>query len=76
MKVALVVSVAVTGGDRFAWQWRPEDGTGTLSDAFEYFFECCQDARKAGYECKVALDTRASKKAAKRAAGARRAART
>ena len=72
MKLALVVSVRAPGADRFAWQWRPEDGTPGSGDTFKYFFECCQDARKAGYECKFALDAGAPAKGSKSAARAPR----
>ena len=75
MKVALVVSVRAPGAARFAWKWRPEDGTPGSSETFQYFFECCQDARKAGYECKFSLDSEAPAKAVRRAASSRRAAR-
>jgi hypothetical protein len=76
MKVALVVSVRTPGADRFAWRWRPEDGTPGSSDTFKYFFEgrtvCCEDARKAGYECKFSTgDDLAAKSDG--VAGARRA---
>ena len=52
MKVALVHSVRAPGAQRFAWKWRSEDGARRCEGAFVYFFECCEDARKAGYECK------------------------
>lgn len=52
MKVALVHAVPTRHAQHFAWKWRAEDGIQSSSDAFEYFFECCEDARKAGFQCK------------------------
>ena len=52
MKVALVHAVPIWHTPRFAWRWRGEDGLEGCGDAFEYFFECCEDARKAGFRCK------------------------
>ena len=75
MKVALVVSVRAPGADRFVWRWRPDDGTPGSSDTFKYFFECCEDARKAGFECKFALGDVVAEKPSKPPSGVRRASR-
>ena len=76
MKVALVLSVRAAGADRFRWRWQPEDGTPVPSKTFKYFFECCEDARKAGYECKFSLRDEATGAPPKRAQAARRARQT
>jgi hypothetical protein len=41
------------GESRYQWRWRCPDGKQQSSRAFEFFFECVEDARTHG--CKVDL---------------------
>ena len=43
------------GGARqtFAWKWRAEGGERESSVAFDYFFECVEDATRRGYVVKL-----------------------
>jgi hypothetical protein len=52
MKIALVRSVHVTGAQCFGWTWCAEDGKAQSRRTFVYFFECCEDARNKGYQCR------------------------
>jgi hypothetical protein len=42
-----IYPVAVTGG-AFHWKWRCDDGTRKSSQAFEFFYDCVEDARSHG----------------------------
>ena len=52
MKAALIYSVRVAGVQMFNWRWRSEDGDAASTDAFEYFHDCLENARRKGYECR------------------------
>ena len=52
MKTASIMSVRVTGAHQFGWVWRAEDGPAQSRHVFRYFFDCTEDARKAGYACR------------------------
>ena len=52
MKKAVIHSVSVGGANRFGWKWRAEDGSRQSADAFVYFYDCLQSAKKAGFECR------------------------
>ena len=47
-RTAIVFSVLV-GTNAFAWKWRSSDSTEKSSASFALFFDCVQDARRAGY---------------------------
>ena len=51
-KQAVIHSVRVAGSHQFGWKWRSVDGSRASTDAYVYFFDCIQSARKAGYECR------------------------
>ena len=55
-KQAVIHSVRVAGTHRFGWKWRSEDGSRSSSEAYVYFYDCLQSARKAGYECRFGGD--------------------
>ena len=54
MKIALISSVRVAGVHSFGWKWRAEDGKAESAETFMYFYDCCENARKRGYECRFA----------------------
>jgi hypothetical protein len=51
MKIALIQPVHVGGAHSFGWRWRAEDGASESAHAFTYFYDCCENARRKGYEC-------------------------
>jgi hypothetical protein len=52
IKKAVIHSVRVAGSHRFGWKWRAEDGSRASADAYVYFYDCIQSAKKAGFECR------------------------
>jgi len=36
-------------GPAFAWKWRSADGKHESKNAFNYYYECLEDARRHGY---------------------------
>lgn len=50
MKIALIHAVRVGGAQGFGWKWRSEDGAAQSAHAYTYFFDCCENARRKGYE--------------------------
>ena len=55
-KRAVIHSVRVAGSHAFGWKWRSEDGSSASADAYVYFYDCIQSAKKAGYECRFGGD--------------------
>ncbi len=53
MKLAQIYCTSIKG-DVFVWKWRSIDAQAVWSDAFAYFFECFEDARRHGYQPKYA----------------------
>jgi hypothetical protein len=51
MKIALIHSVRVGGVHAFGWRWRAQDGVAESADTFMYFHDCCENARRKGYQC-------------------------
>ena len=49
----LIYPVSVSGG-QFQWKWRLKDGKRKSERAFEWFYECVEDARNNG--CDVDLE--------------------
>jgi hypothetical protein len=54
LKVALIMSVRVPGRHQFGWMWRAELGSEQSTAPFTYFYDCVQDAQKAGYTWRFA----------------------
>ena len=52
IKKAVIHSVRVAGSHRFGWKWRSEDGSRASPEAYAYFYDCIQSAKKAGFECR------------------------
>jgi hypothetical protein len=50
MKLALIESVRLGGSQVFGWKWRSQDGASESAHAYTYFYDCCEDARRAGYD--------------------------
>lgn len=48
MKQAQVYCARVTGAS-FSWKWRSADGKHESANAFDYYHDCLEDARKNGY---------------------------
>jgi hypothetical protein len=48
-RTAHIISIPTSGVNGFQWQWRSEDGKQSGS-SFEYYHECVENAREAGYE--------------------------
>lgn len=48
MKQAQVYCARVTGAS-FSWKWRSADGKHESENAFDYYHDCLEDARKHGY---------------------------
>ena len=48
MKIAYIYSVHTKGSD-FTWKWRSADGAKDSKQAFPYYYDCADDARKHGY---------------------------
>lgn len=44
-----VVAHQTRAPGRFAWTWRSSDGSARSVRAFPYFYECVEDARRAGH---------------------------
>ena len=49
MKTAVIISVPVTAAPSYAWKWRSPDGKQHSPSTFVYFYDCVQDARRAGF---------------------------
>ena len=54
MKAASVFSVPGAKPVGYAWKWRSADGKHESEATFQYFYECVEDARKAGYTIDLA----------------------
>ena len=52
IRKAVIHSVRVAGTHRFGWKWRSEDGSRASAEAYVYFYDCLQSAKKAGFECR------------------------
>jgi hypothetical protein len=52
MKIALIQPVHVGGAQSFGWRWRSADGAVESADAYTYFYDCCENARRKGYQCR------------------------
>ena len=48
MKVAKIYCARATGA-AFSWKWRSADGKHESPNHFDYYYDCCEDARKNGY---------------------------
>ena len=48
MKIAYIYSVRTKGSD-FSWKWRSADSKVDSKQAFSYYYDCADDARKHGY---------------------------
>jgi hypothetical protein len=48
-KMAHVFPVRTADAHCFAWRWRGSDGAREASSSFVYFYDCVEDARRAGY---------------------------
>ena len=48
MKLGEIYCARATGA-AFAWKWRSADGKQESKRAFDYYFECLEDARRHGY---------------------------
>ena len=49
MKTAVIISVPVTAAPGYAWKWRSPDGKQQSPSTFVYFYDCVEDARRAGF---------------------------
>lgn len=54
LRPAEIFPLATAPGD-YMWQWQPE-GEPPTSGAFEYFFDCLEDARAHGYEPELRME--------------------
>jgi hypothetical protein len=50
MKIAWICPVRAGGAQTFGWKWRSEDGSAESAHAYTYFYDCCENARRKGYE--------------------------
>ena len=48
-KTAQIYSVRTPDAQGFCWAWRGSDGKQQSPENFVYFYECVEDARRAGY---------------------------
>jgi hypothetical protein len=48
-KTAKIVSVRSSDAHGFHWIWRSRDNAQRSATTFVYFYECVQDARRAGF---------------------------
>jgi hypothetical protein len=52
-KTAQIFSVRTGGVHGFRWVWRSSGGTQHSTCDFLYFYECVEDARRAGYSIEL-----------------------
>ena len=56
-KTASVVSIDSSDAHGFYWVWRSADGQRQSRASFVYFYECVQDARRAGYAVDLSINS-------------------
>jgi hypothetical protein len=54
-RAAQVFPVRTPDVHGFHWKWRCVDGTKESTTSFIYFFDCVEDARRAGYCVEAAI---------------------
>lgn len=52
MKIAQVSSEPNSNSHGYVWRWKGSDGAS--SECFNFYFECMDDARRQGYEVRLA----------------------
>ena len=52
-KIAKIVSVRSGDAQGFCWQWQSADGKHRAAAKHGYYYECVEDARKAGYDVEL-----------------------
>jgi hypothetical protein len=68
MKIAVIQPVHVGGAQSFGWKWRSEDGAIESAHAYTYFYDCCENARRKGYQWRFdAQSTGSATRAARQA---------
>jgi hypothetical protein len=53
VRTAEIFSVITPEEYGFRWAWRSSDGTQQSPAKFVYFYECVEDARRAGYSVEL-----------------------
>ena len=57
MKTAVIVSCPTRTAPGYAWKWRAAGGKQESTSSFLYFYDCVEDARSAGYEVNLPVDS-------------------
>ena len=55
VKTAELFSVPTADMFGFAWRWRVANGSRQSESTFTYFYDCVQDARRAGYAVELGV---------------------
>lgn len=53
MRYAKIYSVPAPGTHLFAWRWRTPDGRQRSPRAFDFYFDCLEDAQRKGYRVEL-----------------------